>query len=197
MKYMDIVFESEDGQEVLGKLMGCVHGFNAKSVSGRLAVSFPDFKSALYSDGGRLVGLPSAGSRVRLFAKEENLMEFMRSAPLVKYARLGMLHASSIAMLPVGTQMEQFTRDRSLQKNYKDNAYARRQKLRASEQGRKYEARRKMVMENSFRVEMRSVSTAAVFMLDIKSRVADAGSVCFASVNAYGLSGEGSCTPKF
>lgn len=217
LNYVDLVVEGEDAKHVLGRLIHWVHGFNGKAPR-RVALAFPDFREEVKAESGRTLSLPQAGARLRLFGDEGSLAGFLASPPLVRMEMLGGVKVWPVSLVPASAGAERFSRDRSLQKMYRGNAYERRMRARAEAQGREFHAKVRAV-QPTVRLEATSASTsggrasgenggvgagaeqgaaeARSFLLDIRRGEARPGDAWMANVNVYGLSGEGSSTPRF
>lgn len=204
MEYVDITVESEDSKDVLARLVHAVHKYNAprRMAMGDggthpLAFSLPNFSEAAFDESARCVAFPQAGFVLRIFGEHAALAEYMQTPGVSRMSKMGMVFLAAPASIPDRAGSERFSRDRKLQKAYRDNAYARRQKSRAESQGRAHAARKHGVVEPAVRFEMSSGSQGQKFLLDVRRGASSPNDAWFLRINAYGLCAENTAIPKF
>lgn len=205
IKYIDIVLESEDSKDSLARLIHAIHKYNSpRATAGEngimthpLALSLPRFRQAEFAEGGRCISLPAAGETLRIFGEEADLIEYAKAPGVARMGAMGMAMISVPLNIPSGAASECFSRDRKLQKTYRNNAYARRQQKRAETQGRDYVAKKHGEVHPVARFEISSGSERQGFLLDVRREEAAPGAAWFKTTNSYGLCAHASSIPKF
>lgn len=197
LRYTNLIVTGEDATYSLAQLMLAVHGYNAaRAENDRIAVAFPTMQDAVVSERGKVMVKATLGTHLRLFAVEALLNEFLASPIPSKLARLGAVVRSKPAVVPAGAGAVRFVRDRRFEKTHQDGAYARRQRARATEQGREYFARQKQAQPESVGISLKSKSTEREFYLDVRREAGTAVSGEL-RVNSYGLCSAETSVPMF